>query len=208
MNAGVIMNNENTSGHGEYSSVPVEIKGWNWGAFWLTWIWGISNRTYISFLAFVPVINFFIPFYLGSKGNELSWKNREWTDTEKFKEEQKIWTIAGWTFAVIIVLCIGIQWVHLDKMDQISENIKNQVMEVISKNPEAKKLIGTKYTIPMEPAIQSASTSYGDFPVSHTFFICNETESILVNTVLKEDYSIQEITLIPDEGASIIIRIN
>ena len=43
---------ENTSGHGEYSIVPNEVKKWNWGDFWLTWIWGIGNKSYISFLTF------------------------------------------------------------------------------------------------------------------------------------------------------------
>ena len=61
------MDSKNTSGHGSFSVVPTEIEGWNWGAFWLTWIWGIRNRSYISFLAFVPIVSLFIPFYLVQK---------------------------------------------------------------------------------------------------------------------------------------------
>jgi len=41
---------QNTSGTGKLAILPPEIKGWNWGAFWLTWIWGIRNRTWIAFL--------------------------------------------------------------------------------------------------------------------------------------------------------------
>ena len=41
---------DNTSGLGKSSIVPDEIKGWCWGAFFLGFIWGLSNRTYISLL--------------------------------------------------------------------------------------------------------------------------------------------------------------
>lgn len=30
---------KNLSGHGEFTEINEAIVGWNWGAFWLTWIW-------------------------------------------------------------------------------------------------------------------------------------------------------------------------
>ena len=32
------------------------LKRWNWGAFFLTWVWGIGNRTYLGFIVFLVVI--------------------------------------------------------------------------------------------------------------------------------------------------------
>lgn len=32
------------------------LKHWNWGAFFLTWIWGLFNRTYIGFSAFLVIV--------------------------------------------------------------------------------------------------------------------------------------------------------
>lgn len=76
-------------------SVPESIKGWNWGAFFLNGFWGLANKTYIALLAFVPVINVPVMIYLGLKGNEMSWKNKEWSSIEHFKSIQKKWNIAG-----------------------------------------------------------------------------------------------------------------
>ena len=38
---------ENTSGRGQMSVISPEIKGWNWGALILGWIWGIGNGVWI-----------------------------------------------------------------------------------------------------------------------------------------------------------------
>jgi len=55
---------EYVSGLGKDSVVPPEIKGWNWGAFLLNWIWGIGNSTYIALLMFVPLVNIFMFLFL------------------------------------------------------------------------------------------------------------------------------------------------
>ncbi len=86
---------ENTSGRGKLSSIPAEIKGWNWGAFWLTWIWGIGNSAYRTFLVFIPILNFVMPFVCGAKGNVWAWSNRRWESVEQFKKTQRKWAIAG-----------------------------------------------------------------------------------------------------------------
>ena len=59
----------NTSGTS--GPVPEEIKGWNWGAFWLTWIWGIAHNVWISLLVFCLWPIWMI--VLGIKGNEWAW---------------------------------------------------------------------------------------------------------------------------------------
>ena len=93
----------NTSGYGSASVVPAEVKGWNWGAFLLSWIWGIGNSTWIAFLVFVPFINFIWIFVLGAMGNEWAWKNRRWTSVEDFHRVQRKWALWG-----VIITCVAI----------------------------------------------------------------------------------------------------
>jgi hypothetical protein len=89
------MQSLNNSGQGKAAALPVELSGWNWGAFFLSWIWGIGNNTWIAFLTFIPIVNFVMIFVLGAKGNEWAWQNKRWESTEHFKKVQKIWAIWG-----------------------------------------------------------------------------------------------------------------
>lgn len=77
------------------TEIPRELNRWNWGAFFLHWIWGIGNSTYIAFLMFVPLVNIVMIFVLGAKGSEWAWRNRVWKDAEHFRSVQRIWAIAG-----------------------------------------------------------------------------------------------------------------
>lgn len=89
----------NTSGQG--GPVPDEVKnmGWNWGAFWLTWIWGIGNGVWISFVALVLGIIWSV--VLGLKGNEWAWQNRRFESIEQFRETQAAWSKWGWIVLVV-----------------------------------------------------------------------------------------------------------
>ena len=103
------------------TNIPDEVKGLNWGAFFLVPLWSIFHNTYIgllwfaapliatlcikswgiqlfgsisSFLWFVvaPLLGFItISLILLLRGNEFAWKNREFTDINDFKETQKKW---------------------------------------------------------------------------------------------------------------------
>ena len=97
----------NNSGQGPDSPVlDIVAKRFNWGAFLLTWIWGLGNRTYITLLVFVGVILGIIPFigwliplglsiWFGIKGNTWAWQNRKWKSVEHFHEVQRKWAIAA-----------------------------------------------------------------------------------------------------------------
>ncbi len=116
---------ENTSGQGKKSIVPDEIKGWNWSAFLLGWIWGIGNHVWVALLTLIPVlsIGFIMAFasndilipalisafgfllimsiVIGAKGNEWAWKNDNWKDIEQFKNYQKVWRKYGITIIIV-----------------------------------------------------------------------------------------------------------
>ncbi len=96
---------ENTSGQGIASVVPPEIDRWNWGAFFLNWIWGIGNNTFIALLMFVPLVNIVMPFVLGVKGSAWAWRNKRWESVDQFRRVQRIWAIAG---AVTLIAAIGL----------------------------------------------------------------------------------------------------
>ena len=110
----------NNSGQGENIAVPeVVADKFNWGAFLLTWIWGLGNKTYITFLIFATIILAFVPIlgfvagmvqlglsiWFGIKGNEWAWKNKQFESVEAFHYYQKKWAIAGTILAVLGILC-------------------------------------------------------------------------------------------------------
>ncbi|MEE9366894.1 MAG: hypothetical protein V3W44_09425 [Dehalococcoidales bacterium] len=86
---------ENTSGQGRLATIPEEVRGWNWGAFFLSWIWGVGNNVWIALLAFIPFVNFIMGIVLGIKGNEWAWRNKKWDSIEHFKKTQRTWGIVG-----------------------------------------------------------------------------------------------------------------
>ncbi|MDQ7070778.1 MAG: cytochrome c oxidase assembly factor Coa1 family protein [Rhodobacterales bacterium] len=75
--------------------IPANLDRWNWGAFFLNWIWGLGNSTYIALLMFVPLVNVVMIFVLGAKGSEWAWKNRIWADEDHFVRTQKKWARVG-----------------------------------------------------------------------------------------------------------------
>lgn len=83
----------NTSGQGKAAIVPSEIEGWNWGAFVLTWIWGIGNKVWISFLTWIPIplVNLIVAIVLGAKGSKWAWQHKRWDNVEQFKKTQRTW---------------------------------------------------------------------------------------------------------------------
>jgi hypothetical protein len=84
------------SGKGAASEFPNEAQGFNWGALWLTFIWGLFNRVWISLVVFVPAVGPVWSFMLGFKGNEWAWRAKQWESVEHFHRVQRKWAIAGW----------------------------------------------------------------------------------------------------------------
>jgi DNA-directed RNA polymerase subunit RPC12/RpoP len=103
----------NTSGQGSAAVLPDELKGWNWGAFFLTWIWGIGNGVWIAFVSFV--LGFIWAIVLGIKGNEWAWQHKKWGSIEHFKKTQRTWKkwgiglfIAGVVIGIIYAIIVAV----------------------------------------------------------------------------------------------------
>lgn len=104
------------SGMGSYSAIPPEIKGWNWGGFLMTWIWGIGNNVWIALIALlgmIPWIGWIISLtmriILGVKGNEWAWQRKKWDSIEHFKRVQRTWMWWGVGLILLqVVLAIAL----------------------------------------------------------------------------------------------------
>lgn len=133
---------DNTSGQGKHAQVPAEIDRWNWGAFLLTWIWGLGNSTYIALLMFVPVVNLVMIFVLGVKGSAWAWRNRLWRDVAHFRRVQRLWAIWGvvaWIgiIGLIPVASLSFFWLFSQAQPYV------MAVERLKQNPDAISELGT-----------------------------------------------------------------
>lgn len=108
---------EDTAGQGALAVVPSEVKGWNWGAFLLSWIWGLGNNVYIALLSLIPFVGIVMVFVLGAKGSEWAWQNKKWESVEHFKRVQRTWAYWGlgvllfgvvlWIIYIILIIIVA-----------------------------------------------------------------------------------------------------
>lgn len=94
------------SGKGDLSEVPVEVKGWNWGAAGFPILWGMYHSVWLGLLAFVPFVNYVWWIVMGIRGNEWAWKSMPWESVEKFKAAQKKWKPWGITWIILEILFV------------------------------------------------------------------------------------------------------
>lgn len=109
--------------------VPPEARRWNWGAFFLTWIWGIGNNVMISFLCLVPFLNLVMPVILGVKGGEWAWQKKRWDSVEHFQRVQRIWACVGFVTFLLTLVIMVIAFVFM--ADFIQEMLKNSNIEIL-----------------------------------------------------------------------------
>lgn len=142
----------NTSGMGMAAVVPSELRGWNWGAFLLNWIWGLGNNTFIALLMFVPLVNLVMPFVLGAKGNEWAWRNTRWRSVAHFRSVQRIWTLVGVVvYVAIIGLALGLAMLFITLLK--SSDAYQLSGELLRDNPVVERVFGK----PIETGIPSGA---------------------------------------------------
>ncbi|MBK8801058.1 MAG: hypothetical protein IPN71_03190 [Fibrobacteres bacterium] len=124
------------------SDLPAEVRGWNWGAFLLNWIWGLGNGTAFGLLMFVPLVNFVIPFVMGAKGNRWAWENRKWQNVAQFKRAQRIWSwvglgfwgsLLGVFFLVFFVAQSGMKKSEVYELSLLELNKSQTVAEILGR---------------------------------------------------------------------------
>jgi len=156
---------ENTSGQGKQALVPPEVDRWNWGAFILNWIWGLAHNTPLALLAFVPCVNFVMPFVLGLRGSAWAWQNKRWESVEQFRKAQRQWALAG--FAIVgasILFMVGI-FFAITLMLKQSDVYKLAYAEV-SSNVDATRILGTPIETGMVQGSVNTSGPSGSADIS------------------------------------------
>ncbi len=118
--------------------IPKELNEFNWGAFLLTFIWGIPNRAWITLLA-IPLIWIQLPlglnwvlfmilqFYAGFKGNMWAYQNDWWMTPKDFRIKQASWAIVAISINIIlpiIIMCTLVRFIHKSP-DNPANFIKN-----------------------------------------------------------------------------------
>jgi len=93
---------------------PSILDTWNWGAFTLSWIWGVCNGIYwplcmivCNFIPYFGVLcSLSICVYLGFKGNKMAWTNARQKEITaySFERTQATWNILGLILFIISVL--------------------------------------------------------------------------------------------------------
>lgn len=119
----------NSSGQGEDAIVPAELAGWNWGAFLLTLIWGLSHNLPRALMMLVPVANVVLPFKFGARGNEWAWRARYWESIEQFKSTQRKWAIAGslmWVISILLAAYLVVPLRPVSEPVAIALNLAHQ----------------------------------------------------------------------------------
>ncbi len=101
----------NTSGQGADSIVPAEVKGWNWGAFFLPGCWCLTNQVWIGLLAWPGLLVcglgwLVMGILLGASGNEWAWRSRPWRTVDAFKSHQRGWAIGGLVTTGLLTLLV------------------------------------------------------------------------------------------------------
>ena len=115
---------ENSSGQGPTSIISDEIRGWNWGACLLGWVWALGNKRYdmavysfalgaLSFLLGPAgwIGGGFVSIFLGARGSESAWQSKEWRSIRHFKQNQRAWAI--WGIPALFLNAIIMLWVGI-----------------------------------------------------------------------------------------------
>ena len=127
---GETLSTNNPNNHVRQSAnMPKELEKYNWGAFFMAWIWGLCNgmptniiviTIVLCILSYVPIIDFVAaPFALGlliwngTQGNKWAWAHNNRGSVEKFNEYQKKWVfwpliITGAFILIAVVAAVGI----------------------------------------------------------------------------------------------------
>lgn len=135
---------------------PDEIKRFNWGAFWGTWIWGLFNRVYITLwalpLIFTPA-GLCVSLVCGIKGNEWAYEKSKSDDIEAFHKGQKnqaiVWNVLAGFLIFILPLLLSFLLIAFmvtaaiknpDSLNQFIDKTESVIEMIIDEEFEEYKL--------------------------------------------------------------------
>jgi hypothetical protein len=155
-----------------------ELKGWNWGAFLLTWIWGIFHNVWWSLLAFVPFppLSLVIAIMLGAQGNKLAWDNNKYPSLEEFKRSQKKWMIGGmiWLIISLIAIVIGVL-AYVSYSNRVHGG--SSLLPLLSQSTEPQLFVN--YTYKLKSGVIRFKQRTGNYPTTMEQVISSKDVSVI-----------------------------
>ncbi|MEJ2261810.1 MAG: caspase family protein [Anaerolineales bacterium] len=101
----------------EQEALPVVAGEWSWGAFWLTFIWGLKHKSWIPWLFLfpfpAPLPQLAVGIYCGIKGRRWAWQNLEWEGEEHFVRAQRKWSLWGFLLGWLVWAIVILFWVSI-----------------------------------------------------------------------------------------------
>jgi hypothetical protein len=176
-------------------AIPAEINRWNWGAFLLSWVWGVGNNTFIALLTLIPLFGLIMPFVLGAKGSAWAWRNGRWDSVEHFKRVQRLWAI--WGVAIWLAL-IGAMVGGMFYLPRHSEAYELAVSN-LQASTEAANVLGTPISTGLPSGSISIEDTSGSAILSFSATGTKATGRILVEGIMKDGvWSLTKLTLTTD----------
>lgn len=153
-------------------NLDIELSKFNWGAFFLNFIWASFNGAWKSFwpsflimfvfflLSGLPllgyvfiVLNILMAVYVGRHANEWSWYGKKWESLDKFVSVQKTWGIASpflciilWYCipAIVLVVCANLFIPYVNNMAENAGQISKTAVSHIVKAPNYREFSSGK----------------------------------------------------------------
>lgn len=145
-----------------------ELGKFNFGACFLSFIWGLGNKTFIpltslivAFLPYGKYINYGMFAYYGIKGNAWAYQNRKWKSLDHFITIQRRWAVAGVLTPILIIfiavaltLPTLIKNVRKNKLEhQTQSSIQTSYDNTQKNTPSAEKMFDL-YMQELSPSIK------------------------------------------------------
>lgn len=123
------------------AEIPPELDRWNWGAFFLNWIWGIGNSTWIALIALIPFVNLVMMIVLGFRGSRWAWRNRTWRSPDQFRRTQRAWGIAGLIVWIVVLGGFGTMFYTMPGILKNTDAYA-QTMKAVQSDPQVVSALG------------------------------------------------------------------
>jgi hypothetical protein len=189
--------------------IPPEIRRWNWGAFFLHFLWGMGNNTWIALLVFVPVIGWFMPFVLGAQGSVWAWKNGDWEDVEHFKRVQRRWAVAGLLVWIGVILIAAAPLFTLYTVTaNFNTAVRAKVFAAMVDNTEVNAILGTPVVETKDGNARPSSSRLTNDRYELQIPVNGPKGRAIVEArgrKIKDEWTLDGLTLLPPGGGPVIV---
>jgi len=155
-------------------NIPKELKEFNWGAFLLTFIWGIKHKAWITLIA-IPLLIFEMPYminlfifgifqlYCGFKGNEWAYQVDWWKTPADFRKTQIKWAIAAVLINILTPIIIGGIFIRFIKKSPDNATLFIRNTQCVTTYKHLRKELPRTVILPSSTSIDMANSFNNNF---------------------------------------------